>query len=158
MSKVEQKFCLSQTQYQAISVEFTLLYVLLKNQDELHRLKVCPVTFNQSLYSKTAEIVAASSNLVNIFVRLGKFHLLMSYLVSSSFVMALQWIRLITLCESVYAPYLVVYMMTGYGYSPVLWVHLLSAALLTLVLLENRDVLMVLIWIIANTSSVISRE
>ena len=47
-----------------------------KNRDEMHRLKVCPMTFNQPLYIKAVEIEAASSNLVNMFVRLGKFHLL----------------------------------------------------------------------------------
>ena len=40
----------------------------------------CPVTFDQPLYMKAAEIVAASPDLTRVFVRLGGFHMLMSYM------------------------------------------------------------------------------
>ena len=55
---------------------------------------------------------------------------------------AIQWVRLNTLdlWETVFASNLVVHMMTGEAYSPVVWAHLLPAA----VLLENWDVWMVL--------------
>jgi len=38
---------------------------------EKHGLRICPVTFDQPLYLKAAEIVAASQNLDKIIVRLG---------------------------------------------------------------------------------------
>lgn len=45
-----------------------------------HGLQICPVTFDQPLYIKAAEIVAAEQDLDKIIVHLGGFHLLMSYL------------------------------------------------------------------------------
>lgn len=45
-----------------------------------HGLRICPVTFDQPLYLKAVEIVAAAQDLDKIIVRLGGFHLLMSYL------------------------------------------------------------------------------
>jgi len=45
------------------------------------------VTFDQPLYIKAAEIVAASTDLSNVVVRLGGSHLLMSYLGSIGFIM-----------------------------------------------------------------------
>ena len=51
-------------------------------QCEKHGLQVCPVTFDQPLYIKAAEIVASAQDLDKVVVRLGGFHLLrrMSYL------------------------------------------------------------------------------
>ena len=40
----------------------------------------CPVTFDQPLYIKAAEIVAASEDLEKVFIRLGGFHITMSYM------------------------------------------------------------------------------
>ena len=48
-----------------------------------YKLGVVPVTFDQPLYItciKAADIVASSPDLTNIFIRLGGFHLVMSYL------------------------------------------------------------------------------
>jgi len=45
------------------------------------------VTFDQPLYIKAAEIVAASTDLSNVVVRFGDSHLLMSYLGSIGFIM-----------------------------------------------------------------------
>ena len=45
-------------------------------QSEKHNLSICPVTFAQ----KATEIVAASRNLDKLVVRLGGFHMLISYL------------------------------------------------------------------------------
>lgn len=47
---------------------------------ETYNLGVSPVTFDKPLYAKAPEIGESSSNLPNIFIRLGGFHLLMSYL------------------------------------------------------------------------------
>ena len=51
-----------------------------QTQCEKQGLRICPVTFDQPLYIKAAEIVAAAQDLEKIIVRLGGFHLLMSYL------------------------------------------------------------------------------
>ena len=40
----------------------------------------CLVTFDQPLFQKASEIVASSSNLDKVILRLGGFHLMMSYL------------------------------------------------------------------------------
>ena len=49
-------------------------------QSEKHNLSICPVTFEQPLYQKATEIVAASRDLDIVVVRLGGSHMLMSYL------------------------------------------------------------------------------
>jgi hypothetical protein len=51
-----------------------------QTQSDKHNLKICPVTFDLPLYQKASEIVAASRDLDKVVVRLGGFHLLMSYL------------------------------------------------------------------------------
>ena len=55
---------------------------------EKHGLGTWRVTFGQSLYIKAAEIEASLSNLTNLCVRLGGFHMLMSYMGCIGFVMA----------------------------------------------------------------------
>ena len=59
-----------------------------QEQIEKHGLKVCPMTFDQPLFQKASEIVAASNNLDKVVVRLGGFHLLMSYLGSIGQIMS----------------------------------------------------------------------
>ena len=47
---------------------------------EKHILGICPVTFDQPLFIKALEIVIASPDLTKVCIRLGGFHLLMSYM------------------------------------------------------------------------------
>ena len=55
---------------------------------EKNALGVCPVTFDQPFYIKAAEIVTSHSDLKNIVVvRLGGFHLLISYMGAIGYVM-----------------------------------------------------------------------
>ena len=49
--------------------------------------KICPVTFDQPLYMKAVEITGAAEDLDKIIVRLGGFHLLMSYLGCIGYIM-----------------------------------------------------------------------
>ena len=51
-----------------------------QTQSDKNNLKICPVAFNQPLYQKVSEIVAASRDLDRVVVQLGGFHLLLSYL------------------------------------------------------------------------------
>ncbi len=89
-------------------------------------LGMCPVTFDQPLYIKAAEIVQASPDLSKICVWLGGFHLLMSYMGSIGYIMGGS--RLDALWESVYEPNTVIHMMTGHAYAHALHAHLLSSA------------------------------
>ena len=61
------------------STVYMALCVAQKECEKQGRL-ACPVTFDQPLYMKAAAIVAASPDLTRVFVRLGGFHMLMSYM------------------------------------------------------------------------------
>ena len=111
-----------------------------KRQCELHGIKTCFVTFDQPLYIKAAEIVAASTDLPDVVVRLGGFHLLMSYLGSVGYIMGGSGLD--TLWESVYAAGTVIHMMAGHAYARAVRAHILtSAALFSLLLPNNEDLI-----------------
>ena len=94
-------------------------------QSEKHNLSrpICPVTFDQPLYQKATEIVAASRDLDKVVVRLGGFHMLMSYLGSIGHTMHVS--GLADLWERVYAIGSVVHMLTGHAFLeqcvPIFW-------------------------------------
>ena len=102
---------------------------------EQHGLGACPVTFDQPLYIKAAEIVESSPDLSLIFVRLGGFHLLMSYMGSVGYIMA--GTGLDSLWETVYASNTVVHTLTGHAYARALRAHLISSAAIVSMLLET---------------------
>ena len=59
-----------------------------KDQIEKAGQSVCPVTFDQPLYMKASEIIAASPELKTCLVtRLGGFHLIMSYMGALDYIM-----------------------------------------------------------------------
>ena len=89
-----------------------------------------PVTFDQPLYIKAAEIVASSSDITNVFVRLGGFHFVMSYLGSIGHIMSESGLK--TLWETVYASKSVNHMLTGHAYARALRAHMLSAAAISI--------------------------
>ena len=70
-----------------------------QTQCEKYGLRVFPVTFDQSLYIKSTEIVASTQCLDKVIMHLGGFHLLMSYLGSIGHIMTDN--RLADLWESV---------------------------------------------------------
>ena len=100
-----------------------------------YNLGTCPVTFDQPLYIKATEIVASVTDLPNIFIRLGGFHLTMSYMGSLGFIMAGSGLK--SMWETVYAPNSIPHMQTGHVYARALRAHILSAAAVTSLLLEN---------------------
>ena len=100
-------------------------------------LKTSIVTFDQPLYQKAAEIVAASEDLPNVIVRLGGFHLLMSYLGSIGQIMSGSGLS--ELWETVYAKGTVIHMMTGHAFSRSIRAHILSLVALVSVLMEQTD-------------------
>ncbi|XP_043503861.1 uncharacterized protein LOC122525249 [Polistes fuscatus] len=87
--------------------------------------KTCFVTFDQPLYYKARAIVGASQDtLKDVVVRLGGFHLLMSYLGSIGHIMngsGLEDIWAVT-----YAPASVKKMLTGHAYARAMRAHILT--------------------------------
>lgn len=95
--------------------------------------KIPCVTFDQQLYIKAYEIV--SSMKLNVFVRLGGFHQLMSFLGSIGNLMEGSGLR--KALECVYAPVTVGHMFTGKAYSRSVRGHLLCATAVQSLLLEE---------------------
>ena len=76
---------------------------------------VLPVTFHQPLCIKAAEIVDAPPNLNNITVRLGGFHLVMSYMGVIGHIMTGN--GLINQWETVYALNFMKHAKSGHAYA-----------------------------------------
>ena len=104
-----------------------------QSQCEKHDLRICAVTFDQPLYIKAAEIVASSQDLDKVIVRLGGFHLLMSYLGSIGHIM--DGSGLAELWETVYTKGSVIHMQSGHAFSRSLRAHILTASALIGVLM-----------------------
>ena len=68
------------------STIYTALRFALKESRKYNN-KTCFVTFDQPLYIKAVEIVEASQDLAGVVVRLGGFHLLMSYMGAMGYIM-----------------------------------------------------------------------
>ena len=93
--------------------------------------------FDQPLYIKDADIVASLPELSNIFLRLGGFHLVMSYLGSAGYIMSQSGLKDMT-WGTVYANNSIDHMMTGHAYARALRAHMLTAASLVGHLLERN--------------------
>ena len=104
---------------------------------EKNYLKTCPVTFDQPLFQKASEIVASSKDLNRVIVRLGGFHLLMSYLDSVGQIMSGS--RIAELWEQVYAKGSVVHMLNGHAFSRAVRAHILTLLALMCVLMEMSN-------------------
>ena len=119
------------TLYSAIS--------FIQNTSVKYKLEAVPVTFDQPLYIKAADIVESSPDLTNIFVRLGGFHLIMSFLGAVGYIMSQSGLR--NQWETVYASNSVNHMLTGHSYSRAMRAHMLSAASLVAHLLDSSNFL-----------------
>lgn len=117
------------------ATDMTALYSLLsfveKQCSELHELPC--VTFDQQLYVKAYEIVCAKE--MDIFVRLGGFHQLMSFLGSIGSLMEGSGLRVAL--ETVYAPVTVGHMFTGKAYARAIRGHILSSSALVSIMMEE---------------------
>ena len=88
----------------------------IQNAAVKYKLGVVPVMFDQPIYItciKAVDIVAPSPDLTNIFIRLGGFHLVMSYLGSIGYIMGDSGLR--NLWETAYAHNSVNHMLTGHA-------------------------------------------
>ncbi|XP_071642214.1 uncharacterized protein [Temnothorax longispinosus] len=89
------------------------------------RQKTCFVTFDQPLYIKAREIIAeGDEKLANVVVRLGGFHLLMSYLGGLGTIMEASGLS--ELWSTVYASVSVEKMLSGHAFARALRAHLLT--------------------------------
>lgn len=80
------------------------------------------VTFDQPLYTKARNIVESSNLNPQIVVRLGGFHLLMSFMGSIGYIMAGSGLR--KLWNTIYAANSIDKMITGYAYSRAVRAHI----------------------------------
>ena len=115
---------------------FSALMYVQKLADK-HKLGICPVTFDQPLYIKAAEIVQSSENINKVVVRLGGFHLVMSYMGAIGHIMSGcglqdQW-------ETVHAQNSTKHMLTGHAYARALRAHMFSAASRVSHMLDTSD-------------------
>lgn len=103
--------------------------------------KTLIVTFDQPLYWKCREIVEISpmgSQLSSCVVRLGGFHLLMSYLGCIGYLMAGSGLK--ELLSTIYAPASVSKMLEGHAYSRAIRAHLLIQTALARIILDEVDI------------------
>ena len=70
-----------------LSTVYTALLFAQSEASKYNR-NYCIVTFDQPLFIKAVDIIAASPELANVVARLGGFHLLMSFMGATGFIMA----------------------------------------------------------------------
>ena len=117
----------------------TCLRMALEDAEKLN-LKTVFVTFDLPLYMKAIDIILSAphdSSLKKIVVRLGGFHLLMSFLGSIGFIMADSGLKEI-LC-TIYAENSVDHILTGHAYARAVRAHLLVQLALSKVILKNAQ-------------------
>ena len=120
-----------------LSTLYTALYFA-QNECNMRRIQFIQVTFDQPLYNKAVEIVESSHLLKDkIFIRLGGFHLLMSYMGSIGYIMNGSGLEV--LWGQVYAGNTVVHMMAGHAYSRALRAHFLTSPALVSFFTSNGE-------------------
>lgn len=97
--------------------------------------KICFVTFDQPLYFKARTIVAQDKELKDVVVRLGGFHLLMSYLGAIGYIMDGSGIE--DLWSTVYAAESIKKMLNGHAFSRALRAHILSYTALGIIICKS---------------------
>lgn len=100
--------------------------------------KTCVVTFDQPLYMKAQYILAncgPDSKLGNVVVRLGGFHLMMSFLGSVGYLMTGSGLK--ELFHTVYAMNSIDKMMEGHAYSRALRAHFLAYVALSKIIMSS---------------------
>lgn len=119
-----------------------LLTVLMYAADKARSLKQTTVftTFDQPLYMKARDILATAeqkqdTSLANVILRLGGFHLLMSYLGSIGNIMSGS--GLTELWSTIYAAESVSKMLSGHHYARAIRAHFLTHAALSVILLND---------------------
>ena len=119
----------------------TLYTALIYAQRESSRYNrnYCIVTFDQPLFIKSVDIIAASPESSNIIPRLGGFHLLMSFIAATGFIMAGSGLE--QLWQTIYGSDGVTHMLDGHAYSRALRLHTLTAQAIVTILFETTGAL-----------------
>lgn len=97
-------------------------------------------TFDQPLYLKARLIVSclqSDPNFDNVFIRIGGFHLLMSFLKAIGYVMAGSGLK--ELFNSIYALLSTEKILTGHAYSRAVRAHILAHTCLAKIILDTMD-------------------
>jgi hypothetical protein len=120
----------------------TILTALLSASENCRSLnqQTCFVTFDQPLYLKARDIVSNSdqeSPLNNVVVRLGGFHLLMSFMGSMGYIMDGSGLK--ELLSIIYAPKTVENIFTGHAYSRTIRSHILVHLALAQIILDTIE-------------------
>lgn len=122
----------------------TILTVLIYAAEESKKSgqSTCIVTFDQPLYMKAKDIVLQNNSehgeLSNVIVRLGGFHLLMSFLGSIGFLMTGS--GLAELWSTVYASASIPHMLSGHAYARAIRAHYLTFCAISMLIVEEIEV------------------
>jgi len=107
------------------------------DQSSIHN-QLCIITFDQLLYMKARAIIAAEpecSELKSTIVRLGGFHLLISYLCTIGNIM--EGSGLEARWQTVYRKLTISHIMTGHAYARAVRAHMLTYQALVAILVER---------------------
>lgn len=116
----------------------TLYTVLLDSHERCNELKrhIC-ITFDQPLYAKAREILACCPKFNNIIIRLGGFHLLLSYTGSIGYIMKGSGLK--EILSLIYAPGSIDKMLEGHSYARTVRAFTLLNAVLVSILLDEMN-------------------
>lgn len=116
---------------------YTTLLCALENEKRYGH-DVCVITFDQPLYAKAQEIVSAApegSKLSKIIVRLGGFHLHMSFLGAIGYIMQGSGIKKVL--SLIYAPKSLEKILNGHAYARAVRAHTLLQLALAIIISKN---------------------
>lgn len=111
------------------------------NIDKSHRQKTCVITFDQPLYYKAREMVAASdaySQLCNVVVKLGGFHMLMSFLECIGYIMDRSGLK--EALGKIYAENSINKMLNGHAYTRRIRGHTLLRLALSMIVFADMKI------------------
>jgi hypothetical protein len=120
------------------------IYTVLKfaaNECKKYGQQTCFVTFDQPLYVKAVDIVAASisdNELSSVIVRLGGFHLLMSFMGAVGYIMGGSGLK--ELWSLIYAVDSVEKILNGHAYARALRAHFLTQLALIIFILRKAEI------------------
>lgn len=120
----------------------TILTVLLSASEKCESLhqRTCFVTFDQPLYFKAREIVSSygeDSKLNNVVVRLGGFHLLMSFMGSIGYIMTGSGLK--ELFNTIYALNSIEKILAGHAYTRAVRAHMLTHLSIAKIVMQSID-------------------
>jgi hypothetical protein len=121
-----------------LSTIYTAL-LFAQNEASKYNRNYCIVTFDQPLFIKAVDIITATPDLSNVVARLGGFHLLMSFMGSTGYIMAGSGLE--ELWRTVYGSDSITHMLDGHSYSRALRLHTLTAQAIITLLFQTSGAL-----------------